>query len=421
MARSELAVETHETHLLDHWCRKAVLSLVQHLPEGGLTLYENGQCILDIEDKHTHLRAEIRVRQPIFYRKVLLNGGIGAAESYIDGDWDSPNLLNVVRLFARNSEWLAKLNKRYAWLTWLRNKFQHMLRKNSKTQAKRNILAHYDLGNNLYQQFLDQNMLYSSGVFPHHDASLDEAQHYKMQLLCEKLQLKASDHLLEIGTGWGGLAIHAAQHYGCRVTTTTISEAQYAYTLQRIYQLGLQDQITLLKQDYRELTGQYDKLVSVEMIEAVGKAYLPNFFSRCNQLLKANGLMVLQAITIADQRYYTYSQNVDFIQKYIFPGGFLPSLEAMLQQVRQRSDLVVRHVEDIGLDYAHTLKLWWERFAANQMELRQHGYDERFARLWEYYLHYCEGGFRERTISTVQVLASKPEFLGKVYGNASTR
>jgi len=414
MSQSELILNFNEVSRIDTWCRKIIFSLVQHLPHGSLTVSENGRRVLETGDISSELKAEIRIQNPVFYRKVLFNGSIGAGESYVDGDWDSPNVTNVVRLFARNSDWLTKLDQRFAWLTWLSNRVKHLLNSNSKRQAKRNILAHYDLGNDLYQSFLDHNMVYSGGVFPNEQASLDEAQQHKIHLLCAKLQLTSEDHLLEIGSGWGALAIYAAQNYGCKVTTTTISDEQFNYAKQRIELLGLADRITLLKKDYRELEGQYDKLVSVEMIEAVGKAYLPNFFSRCNQLLKDNGIMVLQAITVADRYYQSYSSNVDFIQKHVFPGGFLPSIDTMCQQVRQRTDLVVRHVEDIGLDYAQTLQIWWERFADKQLELHQHGYDERFVRLWRYYMSYCEGGFRERTISAVQLVASKPRFLGIV-------
>ena len=339
--------------------------------------------------------------------RLLTGGSIGAAELFIDKAWETPNLTAVIQVFARNMDALDKLERKVAWLTFPINKYRHWANRNHKAQAKKNISAHYDLGNELYTRFLDTNMQYSSALFLQGNETLEQAQLNKMDRLCRKLELKPTDHLLEIGTGWGGLAIFAAQNYGCQVTTTTISEEQYQYVAERIKSLGLEDRITLLKEDYRDLTGQYDKLVSVEMIEAVGKRYLPGFFQVCNDRLKQNGLMCIQAITIADQRYASYSRSVDFIQKHIFPGGFLPSLSLMTDLFKKETSLVVRDVRDFGESYAKTLAAWRDRFNGRAGELEQFGYDARFSRLWNYYFGYCEGGFLEKTVSVVQVTASK--------------
>jgi cyclopropane-fatty-acyl-phospholipid synthase len=286
----------------------------------------------------------------------------------------------------------------------------HFANKNSQSGSKKNILAHYDLGNHLYTQFLDETMMYSAAVFDPQHQSLHQAQLNKLRTICDKLELQPSDHLVEIGSGWGGLAIFAAKNYGCKVTTTTISDAQHEYAANQIADNGLQDQITLLKKDYRELTGQYDKLVSIEMIEAVGHEFLPTFFAKCNSLLKDSGKMLLQAITIADKRYDHYRKNVDFIQRYIFPGGCLPSIEVISKQFSQQSDMVIDHVEDIGLHYARTLNLWQQNFNQNWAALSNNGFDGKFKRLWNYYLSYCEGAFKERAISTHHITARKPKY-----------
>lgn len=400
---------------LESLYRKAAIKLLSALPEGSFELYEQGHLVLQHGVRGAAPHAIIEVHHTVFYRRLLKGGSIGAAESFIDGDWTSPELTDVIRLVARNLAWLDKLESKMGWLTWTSHKLQHWLRDNTRQQAKKNILAHYDLGNDLYQTFLDREMLYSSALFHQPNDDLEQAQINKMQRLCEKLQLSPGDHLLEIGTGWGGMAVYAAKHYGCRVTTTTISEAQYQYAKSRIEAENLTGQITLLKKDYRDLEGRYDKLVSVEMIEAVGEKFLPQFFAKCDSLLKPNGIMTLQAITIADQRIDYYARNVDFIQKHIFPGGFLPSVALLSETIRNSSSMVIRHLDDMGLDYARTLRLWWERFRGQRHELHKLGYDENFFRLWQYYLNYCEGGFLERATSAVQLVAHKPGHIGHAW------
>jgi cyclopropane-fatty-acyl-phospholipid synthase len=337
-----------------------------------------------------------------------LGGSVGAGEAYMDGLWESDNVTAVVQIFARNLSTLDAWENKFKWISMPILKIQHFARRNTQDQAKKNIEAHYDLGNKLYTRFLDNTMMYSSAIYPDVNASLEEAQNHKLKTICDKLQLTESDHLLEIGTGWGGLAVYAAKHYGCNVTTTTISEEQYAWAEQWIERAQVSDKVTLLKRDYRLLEGKYDKLVSIEMIEAVGKDYLGNFFEKCSSLLKDDGLMLLQSITIDDRRYESYASSVDFIQKYIFPGGFLPSQYQLNAHLKRYSDMMIRDLHDIGLDYAQTLNHWYEAFISAKEALLNDGYDERFMRMWIYYLKYCEGGFLERTISTVQLVISKP-------------
>ncbi|WP_406667916.1 class I SAM-dependent methyltransferase [Gallaecimonas sp. GXIMD1310] len=385
--------------------RRTLLAVLAKLRHGQLTLVDaDGTQVFG----QGQPAATLEIRDNRFYRQVLLGGSIGAGEAYIDGLWHSDDLTALVRLMVLNMPLLDSLERRLAWLSWPLQRLRHVANRNSRQGAKRNILAHYDLGNELYGAFLDPTMMYSSAIYPHSEASLEEAQLHRLDRICQQLQLQPTDHLLEIGTGWGGLAMHAAQHYGCQVTTTTISEAQYQAACARVKAAGLEQQITLLQDDYRDLQGQYDKLVSIEMIEAVGHDYLPGFFEQCQALLKPQGIMLLQAITISDQRYDSYVRSVDFIQRYIFPGGCLPSNTRMLSVMADNTDFVVRRLHDFGFDYARTLRDWRQRFHQAFEELRQHGYDERFRRLWDYYLCYCEGGFMERAISVVHLLASRP-------------
>ena len=291
----------------------------------------------------------------------------------------------------------------------LARRVSHRLNRNSKTGSRRNIAAHYDLSNDFYELFLDETMTYSSGVFNDESATMRDASVEKYDRLCRKLDLSEQDHLLEIGTGWGGFSIHAAKNYGCRITTTTISAEQHRYAKERIQSEGLDGQIELLSKDYRDLNGVYDKLVSIEMIEAVGHQYLPTYFQQCSNLLKPNGLFAFQAITIPDQRYDSYRRSVDFIQKYVFPGGFLPSVGALSLAVGKYTDMHWIHYEDFAEHYATTLKNWREKLFENVAAVRELGMSDSFLRLWEFYLCYCEGGFREKQIGVAQVVLEKPE------------
>ncbi|MBW8191923.1 cyclopropane-fatty-acyl-phospholipid synthase family protein [Neiella marina] len=387
---------------------RLLLKPLQQLRHGRLLLRDCHGWQCEFGDPSSALSAEIHVRDERFYKAVMRGGSIGGAEAYMDGWWDSPDLTAVVRVLAANMAALDAIESQASPLKRLFLKLLHKFNSNSVTGSQRNIAHHYDLSNAFYQLFLDDTMMYSSGVYPHQGASLQQASEHKLKLLCDDLQLTADDHLLEIGTGWGGLALFAAQHYGCQVTTTTISDAQYQFAKQRVEQSDVSDQITVLKQDYRQLEGQYSKIISIEMIEAVGYEHLSTFFKRCTSLLADSGKMVLQAITIADQREPSYRKNVDFIQRYIFPGGYLPSVAVLSDQAAKYSDMVIRQVRDIGIDYAQTLADWRENFEAKLDQVEQLGFDERFIRMWRFYLCYCEGGFRERSISTVQLTLDKP-------------
>ncbi|MFT4655524.1 MAG: cyclopropane-fatty-acyl-phospholipid synthase [Patiriisocius sp.] len=390
-------------------CRSIFLGVLKRLPYGYMTMSENGQVIGQFGQKEHDLHAQVNILDASAYPKLLFGGSIASGETFSDNLWDSPNLTNVIRIFARNLPMLDEWEKRFKWITMPALKISHFANRNSAEQAKRNISAHYDLGNKLYSKFLDRSMMYSAAIYPDSNASLAQAQQHKLHTICEKLQLKQTDHLVEIGTGWGGLAIHAAKHYGCKVTTTTISEEQHSYAQQWIDKEGLGDKITLLKKDYRLLDGEYDKLVSIEMIEAVGKRYLTTFFNKCSSLLKPDGLMLLQSITIDDRRHASYSNSVDFIQKYIFPGGYLPSQMIINKHLKNDTDLSIADIQDIGLDYAQTLQDWFVAFMMQKQALAEDGYDDRFMRMWQYYLNYCEGGFLERAISTLQLVMRKPQ------------
>lgn len=384
------------------------LKLLAKLDYGYLTL-QDPEAFYTFGNPQHSLQAHINVHDLQSYARVLWGGGtIAAGETYIEGLWDTPDLTKVIRVLVRNQHLLDQLDHGFSWFSQIGHRVMHALRPNSKAGSKKNILAHYDLGNEFYQLFLDESMLYSSAVFPSPNSSLHEAQLNKLRLICERLELKSGDTLLEIGTGWGALAVYAAKHYQAQVTTTTISDAQHAYVQQLIKDQGLEPQITLLKKDYRELSGHYDKLVSIEMIEAVGHQHLPQFFKQCNRLLKPNGRLFLQAITISDQRYERYRKQADFIQRYIFPGGFLPSITVMSQHFTQFTDMKISGLQDIGLDYALTLKHWSQGLQAEQDKLVGLGLDHQFYRLWQFYLHYCAGGFQERLISTIHLTADKP-------------
>ena len=393
----------------DALARRMVLGALGGLSRGHLQIEERFESCgtLAFGDPNSQWRANISVKHPGFYRQVLMSGSIGAAEAYIQGHWDSEDVTAVVRLFAANLPLLDAIEAKFGWITRPLNRLGHLFNRNTAEGSKRNILAHYDLGNAMYQQFLDKEMLYSSAIYPDEQATLAQAQIHKMQTICERLDLQPGQTLLEIGTGWGALAIYAAKHFGVKVTTTTISDAQYEYAKERIEAEGLSDSITLLRQDYRLLEGCYDRLVSIEMIEAVGHEYLPGFFAKLNSLLKPDGCMLLQAITIADQRYDSYRKGVDFIQKYIFPGGCLPSVSEMTRQLSNQSDMVLWSLDDIGADYAKTLQHWRENFELALPQIRELGYGEDFIRMWRFYLSYCEGGFLERTTSTVHFVAVK--------------
>lgn len=385
--------------------RSLIFGFFKRLNVGRLTIYENGvqHSFGDNDDVH----ATIQVHDQRFYASLIKNGSIGAAESYIHGWWDSPNVTNVVELFSANLHVIDSIEKIVNFFTAPYQPIARWLQRNTKKRAKQNIVAHYDLGNNLYSRFLDSTMLYSSAIYPTPSSTLLEASTNKLKVICESLELKATDHIVEIGTGWGGLAIYAATHYGCKVTTTTISDEQYRYTKELIINNGLQDRIELLQSDYRDLEGQYDKLVSIEMIEAVGHKYFNEYFRVCNRLLKPNGKMLIQAILIADERYEIYKKGTDFIQKYIFPGSALPSKSTILQIVSQNTEMQLVNYLAFGDSYARTLADWRAAFNNNWQAIKPLGYDENFKRLWNFYLYYCEGGFLQKRIDVAHFLFEK--------------
>lgn len=389
-------------------CRALLFRQLSALRDGGLTIYFAGDEPRHFSGSDNSLMVSIVVDDPHFFEAVVLGGSVGAAESYMDGEWQSNNLTELVRLLVRNRDLLDGMEQGLARLGgWLMQGL-HWLRRNTRSGSRRNIAAHYDLGNELFELFLDrEHMMYSSALYYQHDETLERAQFNKLSRMCDKLDLQPDDHLLEIGTGWGGCAIFAALHYGCRVTTTTISREQYDYARARVAALGLEDKVTVLLEDYRDLTGQYDKLISIEMVEAVGHHFIDEYFQRCSELLKADGLAIIQAITLEDHRYRQALKSVDFIKRYIFPGSFIPCVSVLVASAA-KAELKLTHLEDIGPSYALTLKAWRERFIARLDEVRHQGYDDRFIRMWQFYLCYCEGGFIERSISDVHLLFSKP-------------
>ncbi|MEZ0330298.1 MAG: class I SAM-dependent methyltransferase, partial [Methylophilaceae bacterium] len=390
-----------------NFAKAQILKRLRQLEVGCLTL-------IDANEKHEfgqpgHVNATITVHDPRFYDEIAFGGSIGAGEAYMLGYWSADSLTDVIRLMAINQHVMDSLEGGYQWLTKPLMKILHWLNSNTTEGSRKNIAAHYDLGNDMFALFLDSTMMYSSAIFNGYTHTLRAASQLKLKTICDKLLLKPSDHIIEIGTGWGGFAIYAAINYGCKVTTTTISKQQYELAKQRVFDAGLQDRITLLLEDYRDLEGQYDKLVSIEMIEAVGYQFYDTYFEKVGSLLKPNGLALIQAITIADQRYESAKKSVDFIQRYIFPGSCIPSNTAMLNSITKVSDLRLFDLEDIGPHYATTLRIWRENFFANIEAVRKLGYSEEFIKMWEFYLCYCEGGFAERALGDVHLLLAKPD------------
>lgn len=405
---------------LDRRLARAFLARLDRIAEGTLALRDAGAVHRVGRPAPDGLAAELEIRDPRFFRRVATGGSLGAAEAFLDGLWTSPDLVALVRLFARNREALEGLDGGWARLGRWPAKALHALRANTRRGSRANIEAHYDLGNDFFALFLDASMTYSAALFERPDATLEEAQTAKIDRLCRLLRLGPGDHLLEIGTGWGALALHAATHYGCRVTTTTISPAQREAARARIAAAGLAGRVELLDRDYRDLEGTYSKIVSVEMVEAVGLERLPGFFAALDRRLAPGGLAAIQSITIADRFYQGAKAGVDFIQRHVFPGGAIPSLGALLSAAAGASRWTPVEVADLGPDYARTLRLWSARFEANLERVRGLGFDERFVRLWRYYLAYCEAGFLERALSDAQILFAGPEYRGPVrFGGAA--
>ena len=400
---------TPPTGILNRLARDLVLKSLAEIRQGHLVFIDRDER-LEFGQPSSELTATVRVQHPDFYRRVALGGTIAAGETYMDGLWSCSDLTSLVRIMVQNQGAQQQLEGGLARLTVPLQRLLHRLNDNTRSGSRRNIAAHYDLGNDFYQLFLDPTMAYSCGIFERDDSSLEEASTAKFDRICRKLGLTPGMEVLEIGTGWGGFAIHAAQHYGCRVTTTTISQQQHDLAAERIAAAGLVGRITLLLQDYRDLTGRFDRLVSIEMIEAVGHRHLPTFFQVCAERLTADGAALIQAITMPDHLYDRYLDSPDFINRYIFPGSCCPSLHAITDAVARSTDLRLNHLEDLSPHYARTLWEWRKAFHANLGRVRTMGFDERFIRMWEYYLCYCEGGFAEHFTGVLQVLFSKPGF-----------
>ncbi len=394
---------------MERGARAIFLRCLQSLRHGSLVLEDGGETRrfgrlpADVSSGDAPAIVHLRVRSASFYRRVLLGGELGAAESYLRGEWETSDLPGLFRMLSRNTAALSQLGRIADWLCLPARTARRLWTRNTERGSRGNIHAHYDLGNDFFRLFLDDTMTYSSGIFATPQTSLREASVEKYDRICRRLRLTPGQRLVEIGTGWGGFAMHAARNYGCHVTTTTISSEQLAYAREQVEKAGLADRVTLLCEDYRRLHGQFDRLISIEMIEAVGAEYLPTYFRSCESLLRPGGEMVIQAITIPDQRFERYRRSQDFIQKYVFPGGCLPSLGAISAAVERTEDLQLVHLEDFGHNYATTLAHWRARFWERIDDVRQLGLDERFVRLWDYYLAYCEAGFREQLTGVCQL------------------
>jgi len=411
---------SNQPKVSDSLFRSSFQRLLSGVRSGSLT-------ILDGASRSTYgsssaepdsLQAHIAIADPAAYRRMVTGSTLGAAESYAEGQWSSDDLTSLIQIMIRNIDVIHGVDRSWSRAKNLWNWFRHSLRRNTLAGSRRNIHDHYDLGNDFYKLLLDPTLSYSSAIFdfgsssetaePESQESLHRASIRKLDVVCEKLEVGPSDHVLEIGTGWGAMAIHLASKTGCRVTTTTISQEQYRHAVERVAEAGLSDQVTVLQQDYRELSGSYDKIVSIEMIEAVGHQYFDQFFATCSKLLRPGGKMLLQSILIAGQHYQSYIRRTDFIRRYIFPGGCLPSLGAIQRSVDRVTDFQMTRMDDYSHDYAVTLKIWRQSFMSQLTEIRGLGYDEKFVRLWHFYLCYCEAAFRERRTNLAQIVFDKP-------------
>lgn len=403
-----LPLRTPSAAALDRWLRNRLVDRLQRLRHGSLLLRDAfGERLLGDADP-AWPRIELIVSDPRFYRSLATHGSVGAADAYIEGHWHCSDLVGLVRLLVRNRDLLDAMETGAARLGGAAMRLWHAFRENTRSGSRRNIAAHYDLGNPFFELFLSHDLMYSSALWSDETDHLEKASARKLDVICAKLDLKAGMRVMEIGTGWGGFAIHAAHHYGCHVTTTTISREQHQLATRRVAEAGLQDRVDVLLRDYRDLEGIFDRVVSIEMIEAIGARYMETYFAKIGALLSADGVALVQAITIEDHRYAQALASVDFIKRHVFPGSFIPSIAAMLTAKTRASDLALVHLEDFGLSYARTLHAWRERFLARLDDVRRQGFDDRFVRLWDFYLAYCEGGFLERSIGVAHLLLARP-------------
>ena len=388
--------------------KKLLLYQFKQIKYGCIILNEGDSKIV-FGDENSNLKVEAHVLSDEFYVLAGSGGDLGIAEAYSAGYWDADDMVKLIQIVIKNQEIQKSLEGGFAKFLNPINRYIHRSRRNTVSGSKENIVAHYDLSNEFFQTWLDKSMTYSCAIFEPENLSLYDASKEKLDRICRKLNIQSDDHIVEIGTGWGSFALHAVKKYDCRVTTTTISNRQYEYVAKLIEKEGVKDKITLLKNDYRELNGQFDKLVSIEMIEAVGHNYIEQFFKTCSSLLKPNGLMAIQGITYHEQGFENHLKSVDFIKKYIFPGSNLISVNHVLSVIKGYTDLSLVHLEDITKYYAETLKLWRDKYKSEIKEIKRMGYSDEFLRMWDYYLIYCEAGFRERFIGDVQLVMAKPE------------
>ena len=401
MLSKTLSIATATKRVAPPFSRRLVISALETLRNAHTTL-EDAWGRLEFGSATEELATQLTVNNPLFYKQLLSQGELGAADTYGDGHWDCTDLPTLFRIILKNKAAAQPITRSSSLVGKILKPLQMWLRRNNRGGSRRNIHAHYDLGNAFFKLFLDKTLNYSSAVFESPTDSLQKASCHKMDLICRDLELCETDHLVEIGSGWGALAMHAATNYGCRVTTTTISQQQFTFVTQAVEEAGLGQKITVLDQDYRDLRGQFDKLVSVEMIEAVGHKYLPTFFTKCNSLLKPGGRMALQAILMNDANYPTYLRSTDFIREFIFPGGCLPC-QSGIDEIRSSStELETLSSRDITSHYAETLKRWRTSVHESSSAIHALGFDERFLRLWNYYLAYCEAAFEERHCTTIQ-------------------
>lgn len=408
-SRSSLNIAQSKTPtIFDRSCMNLVINLFNKIETGGLTFYLPDGSTRYFGDKNSPLQAQMTIHDYRFFKDAVLGGDVGLGEAYMNGLWDTDDIPALFSVLIKNRPALANGNMTTAWLVRQKDRLMHALRANTLIGSRRNIGEHYDLSNDFFQTFLDPTMLYSCGLYRDKSDTCEDAQRRKLQSIIEKARIESTDHVLEVGCGWGGFAIEAVQQTGCRITGITVSKEQYQLAQERVLKAGLQDKITILFKDYRHVAGLFDKIVSIEMLEAVGHKYLGTFFTACDKLLKPAGRLVIQVITIPDQRYEFYRRNTDWIQKHIFPGGHLPSVTAMSQAVTKHTNLLMEQLEDIGTHYVRTLKDWRESFMRNLDKVNSLGFDEVFQRKWIYYLAMCEAGFRERATGDIQVVFRKP-------------
>jgi cyclopropane-fatty-acyl-phospholipid synthase len=394
----------------DRLARYLIYRRLENIHDGRLVVIEDGEHLtFGNSSGAKDLSAVVEVHHPRLFRDMALGGTVGAGKAYIEGLWSCDNLPALFRMFLLNEDVFVNMDRGWSRAMQPVLRFYHFLRRNTIWGSRKNIEAHYDLGNDFFELFLDETLTYSSGVYEREDMTLREASEAKYDRICRKLELGPEDHVIEIGTGWGGFALHAVRNTGCRVTTTTISQEQFELAARRIREAGLEDRITILLKDYRDLEGRFDKLVSIEMIEAVGHQFYDIYFETCSRLLKPEGMALIQAITITDQVYEQHKDSVDFIKRYIFPGSTIPSITALVSSMTRSSDLRLFHLEDITSSYVKTLQEWRTRFLEQIDQVRTLGYSEAFIRAWDFYLTYCEAGFQERYIGDAQLLLVKPK------------